>query len=219
MSTPTPVDRRVTRLNRLWLLALVIAVAVLAVLMTVAVQDGPRAEFWRIAVPGLLTGMGTLVLAGVTVWLSTRQRLNDDQLRAEQEAALLLVKNAEALRDARKVFGVCRGSDDAQLFVVNASPDPIFRVAVSGHAKNPISGDDMTWLHGVHQEGIGYVLPGVEHPFNGRWSEPLHVYWADKAVPVTVEWTDGRGNRWVRYGFTEPKARPLNLKEVAAEQL
>ncbi len=209
MSTRTPVDRRITRLNRLWFFALVIAVAVLAVLMTVAVHDGPRAEFWRIAVPGLLTGIGTLVLAGATVWLSTRQRLNDEQLRAEQEAVILLVKDAEALRDARKVFGVCRGGDDAQLFVVNASSDPIDHVAISGHAKNPISGDDMTWLHGVHQEGVGYVLPGVEHPFNGHWSEPLRVYWADKAVPVTVEWTDGRGNRWMRRGFTESKARLL----------
>jgi len=104
---------------------------------------------------------------------------------------------------------VCRGGDDAQLFVVNASSDPIDHVAISGHAKNPISGDDMTWLHGVHQEGVGYVLPGVEHPFNGHWSEPLRVYWADKAVPVTVEWTDGRGNRWMRRGFTESKARLL----------
>lgn len=208
VSTSTPINRRIAALNKIRLWALVVAAIVLIALITVASNDGPRAEFWRIAVPGILTGIGTLALAGVTVWSSSRQRLDNEHLRAEQAAAISSATGAEALRDARKVFGICRApqGDDAQLFVVNVSPDPIFYVAISGNAKSPISGADMTWLHGVHQEGVGYVLPNSEHPFNGRWSESLQVYWADRAVPVTVEWTDGRGNRWVRRGFTEPEA-------------
>lgn len=208
MSTSTPINRQIAALNKRWLLALLVAVVVLVALIAVAFNDGPRAEFWRIAVPGILTGIGTLALAGVTVWLSSRQRLNDDQLRADQAAAISSVTGAEALRDARKVFGICRASlgDDAQLFVVNVSPDPVFHVAISGNAKNPISRADMTWLHGVHQEGVGYVLPNREHLFSGRWSDSLQVYWADRVVPVTVEWTDGRGNQWVRRGFAEPEA-------------
>lgn len=194
-------------------IAIVVAVVLFAVIIVfAALVGGPWAEYWRIAIPGLLTGIGTLALAGVTVWLSIGQRLRDDELR-----------NAEALRDARKVFGICRPraptnevplvpGGDFSLYVINASPGPIFMVEMLGEAKSPLTGAPLKWNHGVHQEGALYVLPSGESPFAGYWLEvgkgPAQLtYWAPSLLPVTVEWTDGRGHLWERCGFAEPKLK------------
>lgn len=230
-TTDAGVDRRrrTRNLTRNGISALAVAVLAFALLAVISYQDGPRADFWRIAIPGLLTGIGTLILAGVTVWLSMRERqqelqareeqsIREEQYRAEQRAAERQREFAEALRDARKVFGYAGGSSGppsetemSYIYVKNVSPDPIFSVAMTCETRNPIAGGELVWHHGVHQEGVAYLVPDGEHSFGGSWHDRSQddgnswlTYWSYATLPITVIWTDGRGNRWVRVGYAEP---------------
>jgi len=223
--------RSESTLKKSGITALAGTVLVFAALVFLAVPDGQLKDFWRIAIPGLLTGIGTLVLAGTTVWLSLRQRVQDRQLREEQRIAAEQQGYREALRDARKVFGSAGGASGPvdvtvmmYINVQNVSPDPIFRVAISCKTTSPITRGELIWSHGVHQESIPFLTPNSEHAFGGHWYDRSGgirgtqlTYWSYATLPIEVSWTDGRGYTWQRHGYDEPQLTD-GLTEVILHQ-
>lgn len=92
-------------------------------------HDEPKgSDFWSVAVPGALTGFGTLALACVTVWLALGERKRDDQLRTQQRSELAAERQSE--RDA------AQAARDAEL-AAEAGRAALCIVAICGVRTEP----------------------------------------------------------------------------------
>jgi hypothetical protein len=170
-------------------------------------------DLWSVTVPGYATGAGTVLLVIVTAMAIYRDRRRD---------------KAEALREARRVFAAAIERDvpgTAQvprkfqsIMIVNAGPDPIFDVGAGSYK---VEGSRATWMPGVHQSSVPFILPGDRGYLNGHWAEVNqdgslpHLqlqYWAYPTLPVVVSWTDGRGLRWERLRGRKPHQIDIPLE-------
>lgn len=71
--------------HRLALLAMGLAVTAIAIGVGVLVDEK---DYWLLALPAYITGIGTLALAGVTVWIArTDRRRDDERASTERQAA------------------------------------------------------------------------------------------------------------------------------------
>jgi hypothetical protein len=99
-------------------------------------------DFYAVAVPGLSTGAGTLILAAVTVWLARYQARRDSENRRKDAAARSAERQEErsaiGLREARKVIVTWTRDQDEKLNITNAGRETIVEVfLVSAVAINP----------------------------------------------------------------------------------
>jgi hypothetical protein len=206
-----------------WIAVAVLAVVVVAVLLVITAKKH-HDDFWRVAVPGYLTGVGTLALATVTFFLlregiAERKALADAQAQRDRE---------DALREARKVIttaeSVSRGSGTQPVSVgrrevirvVNAGTEPIMRVGlISGASSEAVPLQD-AWLW---EPGDGpYYIPVLRsndlYDFSGRWvpsgdsdanpgSGPSE--FDREWLHAKVVWIDSRGQLWCRTGPNLPE--------------
>jgi hypothetical protein len=179
-----------------------------------------RAEFWTVAVPGLATGAGTLMLALATVWTLRAARIDRE---LERQAA----EEVEVRREARKVGVMLQHRPaDATFTVFNAGEQPILDVLVVEPSTAP------------DHEGVTYewkadlltdMWPGVwfEHslrtpfvPAGGHFGITGNIYRidADKNTSAgrpgdgqrletqfRIAWTDWTDRKWVKVGQNEPQ--------------
>jgi hypothetical protein len=159
---------------------------VIAFILTRASDERAGDDFWSVAVPGVLTGFGTLGLAVVTVWLSLTERRRDDRLRAEQfrdvEDRVRASAAAEAVREARKVMTEIvpvhqTGSSMAPWLdvvrIINAGSEPILDIEVicGGVRTGLVAFNDRPaeWQTGSGEAARPYLMAGGSHTLNGTW--------------------------------------------------
>jgi hypothetical protein len=65
-----------------------VAILIALILLYLAHHEKTGETFWSVAVPSVLTGVGTIFLAATTVWLAVRERYRDDYLRELQRQDL-----------------------------------------------------------------------------------------------------------------------------------
>jgi hypothetical protein len=185
---------------------IVIAVSVVLLIITANRND----DFWRLAVPTYLTGVGTLALAVLNVIL-LRQEAADRQALAESQARR---EQIDAERDARKILtrvsarpvpGSNRRPEE-YILVLNASTDPILDVKII-RGSNDAGGMEIPFdWHPATEAAATYrdvVLPNEEAEFRGEWVLPP----AESDRPgliVSIGWTDSRGLHWRRDGRALP---------------
>jgi hypothetical protein len=181
-------------------------------------------EFWQIAVPTYLTGVGTLALAVVNVILLRQEAADREALAAAQAER----DTEEARREARKVvttserLAVIYEPQPEVIRVLNAGSEPIFDVRVTKASSkdgwpierfwhwHPDTGRDAT--------NPQVVLPNEQFDFAGNWRNEhipdlAHPPEADRATLVaSITWTDSRGRRWHRDGNALPE--PVTARAV-----
>jgi hypothetical protein len=114
-----------------WIGSVVLAVTVVTVVLLVITAKKDD-DFWRLAVPTYLTGVGTLALAVLNVML-LRQEASDRKALGEAQAQR---DRDDALREARKVIpGVDPNVPAALIQVLNAGFD---EHAVYTRARRPM---------------------------------------------------------------------------------
>jgi hypothetical protein len=201
---------RLIKGRKAWILGVVLGVAVvtLVLLVITAKKDD---DFWRIAVPTYLTGIGSLALAVLNVLLLRQEAADRKALIAAQAQR----DRDEALRDARKIIVLLEPSPPALVEVLNASTEPIVDVHLISDASRPDTPPGQVW---TWENGNGYtasydavLFPGDQYGFIGRWKPggtnprtalPTN---ADRGrLQPTISWTDSRGLHWRRTGPTLP---------------
>lgn len=217
-----------------WLVVVLLACAGITVLVLAHGERSPH-EFWSIAVPGVLTGVGTLTLALVTVWMSRSERVRDDDLRAQQRTELQAQRVQgemdEAIRDARRVVAqVAIVEQSIEIFKGTALPDFSTSIQVTNGGGSPISyvrviegralAPGGRYEFRLEQEPqaeawlVPIMLPGGQATVDGgRWCDVAGGGEVDTedlktiqaSMRALVEWTDSRGTRWRRQGYKEPE--------------
>jgi hypothetical protein len=190
-------DGSVKHLGRVaWITAVIAVVAVVLLLTVTAKKDD---DFWRTAVPGYLTGIGTLALATLTFFLlregvAERQALADTQAQRDRE---------DALREARKVITtfetvpglVERGPGTAPINVdryvirvLNAGTEPIVGVRLLDAGSREAAPQHLSWIWepggAADAFDVAVLLSGMHHDFPGRWI--THWGFAEDVDPATV---------------------------------
>jgi len=188
-------------------------------------------DFYPVAMPGILTGAGTLVLAGVTVFISLRQSQLDAFARREDAAIRANAEDQLALREAWKVIPSARAEVGGQtsIVVTNEGREPIIEVhlveawvdgadvvGATPGARWTWSPSDFTSLtFGGKTVGWyrSYLAPGHEGAvFEGSLNRtgPRQPAGADKEakghVQVKIAWTDVTGRHWSKHDSEEPVA-------------
>jgi len=201
-----------------WIGSVVLAVTVVTVVLLVITAKRDD-DFWRLAVPTYLTGVGTLALAVLNVMLlrqvaADRKALADAQAQRDRE---------DALREARKVFPLS-GEVSNAIAVLNAGTDPIvdIHLIAAGSREDAPPHQVWSWEHG-NGYGASYaevLLPGSRRTFAGRWinrwglAENVDLESVNMPTPsnadrgwlqATVAWTDSRGLHWRRVGPNLPE--------------
>jgi len=202
-----------------------------AALITYVRVWGKGDDFWQIALPGYLTGVGTLTLAAIT-YLLMRQEVRD---RRELAKAQHLVRNEAALAEARKVIALFQSRQSADYLpiefwyevvsVVNTGNEPILDVRLVEAASRdyPENMGQLHWEPGSGGSYLPFILQGATGDFGGNWaryvgdgsdqqSEVEHnVCNADRSgLEATITWTDSRGQYWLRSG----REVPVRLQEA-----
>ncbi len=184
--------------------ALFVALALLAAFV--------RGDLWLVAVPGLVTGLGTALLAIVTVWLAQADRAQLAAERQQREREL-----AEA--SARQVIAYATFESDPSkplglglpaIIVRNTSGETILDVELhsaivpADNAPQPRG----EWQPGPQERYRTFVEPRDQVLLRGSWAwthgadSETRPYLSD--VVAVFEWTDNRGQRWRRDGKTAP---------------
>jgi hypothetical protein len=194
------------------LTALLILVLGSSVYVGIRAHSEPRGEdFWSVAVPGLLTGFGTLALAVVTVWIALSERSRDDRLRAQQytdlQAQAGAIRDAEALREARKVMTNVAMDDSIQ--ITNAGTEPILDVVLIGGSAT----EQVRWWWFDTEWSWTHIMSGETVTSASTWSDTtvgagfnrvaLSALQRGSAV-VHIAWTDSSGLYWRRAGRDLP---------------
>lgn len=179
-----------------------------------------QAEFWTVAVPGLATGAGTLVLALATVWTLRAARIDRE---LERQAA----EKLDAGREARKVRVMLQHRPAGATFTVfNAGQQPILDVLVVEPSTPPDS-DGVTYEWKA--DSLTDVWPGewFEHslrapfvPAGGDLSIKGNIYRVDADGSVSaaragdgqrlesqfqIAWTDWTNRKWMKVGQKDPQ--------------
>lgn len=146
-----------------------------------ATAGSSHGDFWAIASPGVATGVGTILLALTTVWVSDRERRAATWER--QQAAIERETGAEeaSLVEARKVFPILVRDGSTDLVkVVNAGQNPIVSVCVvSARTATPDGeGKIYEWEPEINKDENGdlrgqipeapFVLAGMGTEFAGN---------------------------------------------------
>ena len=177
----------------------------LAFVLFQAYGEPPGKDFWSVAVPGALTGIGTLALACVTVWLSVSERRRDDRLRDDQRSELHYQRVADkeraqvereaeqkeaARRDARRVVAIA----GTAVFPAVGGNLPVKHTCVV----TVINGSDAPILNVILKEGYGSGTPEygtlVLQPDGGKenaWFQPLIL--AGQQHAFEALWMDSNG--------------------------
>lgn len=168
---------------------LLAGLVLLALVLGEAYSQHGNGDFWSVAVPGALTGVGTLALAAATVWVSLRESKRDDRLRESERRAVeardTAHTDAEALREAQKVLvnllppaapaghGAPYTSD---VEITNAGTGPIVDLSVTGfkaekpEVKEPDWGD-FSWDFADHAHRYhSHLLSGQSVRIGGHWT-------------------------------------------------
>lgn len=218
--------------SSLLLIAFSAAVAIGVIYVLRRAWKFDSATFWSIAIPGVATGVGTIMLAAVTTWLSSTQRVREDRLRRDdnerREIEHQQTDMDKALREARKVIAYWRGGDstDEIIIVVNAGAESIVEVHLVGARLDPVDKPGHHWLWrpvAVEDEFDRYhapswycpfILPATVAEFEGRMVcyGPDGIATNDRAgatslgrqTKVEVAWSDASGRHWKRIGQDEP---------------
>jgi len=205
-----------------------------------------ESDFWSVAVPGVATGGGTLVLAAVTTWLSSTQRARDDYLRAvdirRRDAERTEAEHNAALREARKVISYWHehASGQESIVIANASTESIVEV----HLIRAIaqSAETTTILWQWHPDALvdevdryrapswycPFALPGSTVEFKGRMINSTsdgafsrtRIGETPMARRVTthVAWSDASGRHWQRSGPADPVELTQQYQSSARDQ-
>jgi hypothetical protein len=170
-----------------WIGAVVLTVVLVTVLLLViTAQKGD--DFWRIAVPTYLTGVGTLALAVLNVMLLTqeaadRKALADAQTQRDRDDALRearkVITTAEAVTEHpdHSVAGVLGApplpSPDVAVRVLNAGTEPIVDVRLISGASRKGTPPHQVWTwelgNGFGASYAAVLLPSSHYHFAGRW--------------------------------------------------
>jgi hypothetical protein len=150
-----------------WIGGVVLAVAVITVVLLVITAKKDD-DFWRLAVPTYLTGVGTLALAVLNVMLlrqeaADREALADAQTQRDRD---------DALREARKVISLQPPPGPRGLVgVLNASTEPIVDVRLiwAGSEDDTPPGQVWTWSRGEIDPYREVLLAGDRLAFEGGW--------------------------------------------------
>jgi hypothetical protein len=228
-------------MDRRWRAAVVVGCVAVSLGVLTAVRFWGKGDFWRVAVPGYLTGAGTLALAAVTFRLMQREAENRRQLELVRAEAL----EAEALREARKVVILAvqllaRTTGDFQrvdvIRVLNAGSEPILDVKLVKGYNLPLTpnGRRYMWVqgNGLEPRYEAAILPSGQRDFPGTWRQPAaggglplpqdQVPHADQGtLTASIVWTDSRGQGWRRDGRNEPVRLkgPWNWEAETLQQL
>jgi hypothetical protein len=203
-----------------WIGSVVLAVIVVTVVL-LAITANRADDFWRLAVPTYLTGVGTLALAVLNVMLrgqeaADRKALTDAQGQRDRE---------DALREARKIIPIAAEAQSGLIEVLNAGTEPIVDVHLisGGSSEDTPPNQVWSWEHG-NGFGASYravLLPGDQLAFGGRWvsrwgwpeSQDLTLVEMPSPPPnadrgwlqAAIAWTDSRGLHWRRTGANPPE--------------
>jgi hypothetical protein len=215
------VGRRLTG----WFMAgtvLLLGAAVVAAVYASSATAASRAEFWTVAVPGLATGTGTLVLALATVWVSGAARI-------DRELERLAAEELDAAREARKVVAILHEqSSGTTLSIANAGREPILDVVTFQPQTEPDqNGVTYQWAADPPERDwpgawwIEHSLRALFVPAGGQFSIAGNLYRIDVEKccsaaqagagkrlehELRIAWTDATGRHWQRFGQEEPAA-------------
>jgi hypothetical protein len=204
-----------------WIAVAVLAVVVVAVLLVVTAKKH-HDDFWRVAVPGYLTGVGTLALATVTFFLlregvAERKALIEAQAQRDRD---------DALREASKIIPRAdMFTADAPIDVLHAGSEPIVAVHLVSGASREGTPPHMAWSweqgNGFAASYVDVLLPGSRYRFGGRWvtrwgfpeDQDLSLVKMPRppstvesgGFEATIAWTDSRGLNWRRTGANLPE--------------
>lgn len=194
--------------GRAWLGIAAGVVALFALLYWFAQQW--QDDLWRVAVPGLVTGLGTALLAIVTVWQAQadrEQRVGDRDDR-ERELAAQQARQIIAFVGRTPLHGGEYTSGDV-IVVRNTSHETVLDIKL-GEVRAGGRPDelDQVWDHGSGGSYRTFLEPHDEVSFTGNWhgaeaGRTLTEAARGNAV-VSFEWIDSRGQHWQRSGSDAP---------------
>lgn len=189
-------------------------------------------NYWSVAVPGVATGVGTLLLAAVTTWLSVTQRAREDHLIREElarrDAENRKTELAAALREARKVISYWYQAApyEETVRIVNAGSESIVQVYLIAANVQVENEDESRWIW--HPAAVEdefdrdrapswyrpYVLPASIAEFSGSLihygtnglirTQRMGDERLGRRTIVDVAWSDATGRHWRRIGSREP---------------
>jgi hypothetical protein len=90
-------------------------------------------DFWLVALPGWLTGVGTLGLAAVTFWLARREGSDRRRLQSAEEDRIMAERRAQAGSVTAWFAGqvnVPVGPPQSRVAITNRSDEPVYNVVV-----------------------------------------------------------------------------------------
>jgi hypothetical protein len=255
MAEPITQPNRVTRhalSSRVVFPVALLGLLLLGVVLGEAYRQQNRGDFWSVAVPGALTGVGTLALAAATVWVSLRESRRDEYLRQidreAAEAGEATRRNAEALREARKVLANLLPSEagtsndghapySADVEITNAGTEPIVDVNVTGVKLVKGEWDEPKWGRIGWDPGTrryhSHLLSGETVRVGGSWI--VHALSDDgeetadamslpdelwRSISMSIAWTDSAGRFWSRTGRELPVSldQPWGSKDTEPDQ-
>lgn len=201
---------------RLWFLGfLLLAAGVWLILRQADAEHSD--EFWSLAVPGALTGVGTLALAASTVVLAYQDRRRDDRLRAIDRHRSEQREHDRALREQAELISawVSRyASDDYQnnvqtqsvISLSNGSPQVVYEVVVfqvftQGGLEGPGSGAEWAVNHAykdLYAEQRSHVVIGALPPSRSFVVMPFLYDPSGGRLGAEIAFTDRSGHHWMR---------------------
>jgi len=199
----------VKRSIEVWVLLCIAVVATGAWLLYEADLVAEHADFWSVAVPGILTGVGTLALAVSTVVLAYQDRSRTDKrftATAEKERHSAEREQAEAI--SAWPLGHPNGMGPGEtpqpqmpIYIVNGSSQLIYEVAIWNvfiQGAAPHTGED--WVQRGEDEPYWHQLVAIAAVPPGRWEVSIDF---DTGPPqsvrgVEVAFTDRSGTTWLR---------------------
>ena len=189
-------------------------------------------DYWTVALPGVATGAGTIVLAAVTVWLATTERVRSDWLRVREEYQARRDKrnadDTDTMREARKVVTIWQPGSGGweSIRIANAGRESILEVEIISATFKVPNAQDVTWTW--HPKSLvdeldrkrsrawyrPYIMAGEEADFEGNMKyssknnhdlPPDEFVAASRYYEICIAWTDASGNHWQRKGSSEPE--------------
>ena len=203
-----------------WWSTVVVVATVSAVFLLLEADRNSPSEFWSVAFPGILTGIGTLLLAFVTVVLAYQDRRRNDQAQREErernDQLLAETSQREAAQQHRAQAEVISAWTSGRLRsevsgtitegglaveLSNPSAQPIydvliFEVFVQG--SGPGTGEDWMADHLASNHFRAFkALPSVPP---GTWAVELE--WVSPppqgVIGIEIAFTDRSGATWIR---------------------
>lgn len=203
--------RRKGRASRVgaWLLGIATAVAASSWVLGEAMHEKDGQDYWSVAVPGTLTGVGTIGLSVVTVVLAYQSSRRDDRLRREDREAIAEQRiadqqlaeqgrkaeaDARGRREASKVYGGLDflSNDQPAALIRNYGDDPIFMVAILSGVVTFTGPPSMVWHTAWNPDSESRAIV----PAGGKATEEVFL----------VQVTNDEGTPWASLRGTPPES-------------